>query len=88
MKILLIHNYYQQRGGEDTCVDSLYKLLKDKGVQGAMIGKAAVSNPQIFNMLKGKKSVSIEQIKKDYLDLIKKFNPPFRYQKNIMKRLI
>lgn len=63
-------------------------FLKEKGVKGAMIGKAAVTNPQIFNMLKGEKIVSIEQVKKDYNELIKKFNPPFRYQKNILKRLV
>ncbi|MFA5770300.1 MAG: glycosyltransferase family 4 protein [Patescibacteria group bacterium] len=31
MKILLIHNYYRQRGGEDEYFDSLVKLLKDNG---------------------------------------------------------
>jgi len=29
-----------------------------------------------------------EQLKKEYLSLVKEFNPPFRYQKNILKRLI
>jgi len=33
MRILLIYNRYQYRGGEDTYVDSLFKLLKDKGHQ-------------------------------------------------------
>lgn len=31
MNILFVHNYYQQRGGEDIYFDSLQKLLKDKG---------------------------------------------------------
>lgn len=31
MRILLIHNYYHYRGGEDIYVDSLKKLLKKKG---------------------------------------------------------
>lgn len=31
MKILLVHNYYQYRGGEDTYFDSLTNLLKRKG---------------------------------------------------------
>lgn len=30
MKILLVHNYYQYRGGTDDYVDSLYNLLKNK----------------------------------------------------------
>ena len=30
MRILLIHNYYQYYGGEDTYYDSLAKLLKNK----------------------------------------------------------
>jgi len=31
MRILLIHNYYQYRGGEETYVESLKKLLEDNG---------------------------------------------------------
>lgn len=31
MKILLVHNYYHQRGGEDEYFDSLVKLLKNNG---------------------------------------------------------
>lgn len=31
MKILLVHNYYQYRGGEDTYFESLIRLLKRKG---------------------------------------------------------
>ena len=31
MRILLVHNYYQQRGGEDVYFDSLVDLLKSKG---------------------------------------------------------
>jgi glycosyltransferase involved in cell wall biosynthesis len=31
MRILLIHNYYSQRGGEDTYFDGLIKLLKSNG---------------------------------------------------------
>jgi hypothetical protein len=33
MRILLVHNHYQYQGGEDTYVDSLLQLLKDKGHQ-------------------------------------------------------
>jgi len=33
MKILLVHNYYRDRGGEDVYFDSLVKLLKKNGCQ-------------------------------------------------------
>lgn len=31
MRVLVVHNYYQFRGGEETYVDSLVKLLKENG---------------------------------------------------------
>lgn len=30
-KILIVHNYYQIPGGEDTVVENEYKLLKENG---------------------------------------------------------
>ncbi len=70
-------------------IDSLEKIemLKGIGVKGAMIGRAAVRDPSIFNKLKGVETPSIEKIKEEYLELEKKYNVPFRYQKNVMKHL-
>jgi len=71
-------------------IDSKEKveLLKSYGVKGVMIGRAAVNNPQIFNYLKGKKLVTTEQIKKEYNELAIKYDAPFRYRKNVMKRIL
>lgn len=62
-------------------------MLKDKGVKGVMIGRAAVYNPAIFNFLKGKPTPSFEQLKKEYLEIADRFKAPFKYQKNVLKRL-
>jgi tRNA-dihydrouridine synthase B len=61
--------------------------LKELGAQGVMIGRAAVFNPAIFNVLKGEEAPSIEQLKAEYLELSQRFNAPFKYQKNVLKRL-
>ncbi|MBS3126987.1 tRNA-dihydrouridine synthase family protein [Candidatus Woesearchaeota archaeon] len=61
--------------------------LKSMGVQGVMIGRFAVRNPAIFNKLKGESVPTIEQLKKEYLKLAEKYNAPYKYQKNILKRL-
>ena len=70
-------------------IDSKEKveLLKSYGVKGVMIGRAAVKNPQIFNYLRGNKLVSSDKIKKEYDELALKYDAPFRYRKNIMKRI-
>ncbi len=64
------------------------ELLKSFGVKGVMIGRPAINNPQIFNFLKGDKLISSEEIKKEYNELAEKYNAPFRYRKNIMKRIL
>jgi len=61
-------------------------FLKANGIKGVMIGRAAVYNPAIFNLLQGKLIPSLEQLKQEYLVLADKFNAPFRYQKNVLKR--
>ena len=61
--------------------------LKSMGVQGVMIGRFAVRNPAIFNKLKGESVPTIEHLKKEYLKLAEKYNAPYKYQKNILKRL-
>jgi tRNA-dihydrouridine synthase B len=70
-------------------IDSKEKveILKSSGVKGVMIGRSAINNPQIFNFLKGNKLVSSEEIKKEYDELVEKYNAPFRYRKNVIKRM-
>lgn len=61
--------------------------LKQIGVRGVMIGRRSVSNPAIFDELKGKKTPTIEQLKKEYLALCLHYEPAKWYQKNVLKRL-
>lgn len=63
------------------------ELMKSIGVQGVMIGRAAVSDPSIFDKIKGNPTPSLAELKKEYIELSKKFNPPFRYLKNFMKHI-
>ena len=63
------------------------EFLKSKGVHGVMIGRNAVYNPAIFNKLKGLLVPSTDELKKEYLDLAKKFNAKPHYQKNVLKRI-
>ena len=71
-------------------IDSLEKVekLKSAGVKGVMIGRRAIENPQIFNFLKGNKLISSEEIKKEYSELAEKYNAPYRYRKNVLKRML
>ena len=59
-------------------------FLRDNGVKGVMIGRAAVLDPSIFNTLKGIYSRK-DKILSEYLDLTERFNEPLRYRKNITK---
>ena len=70
-------------------IDTKQKVdeLKKIGVKGVMIGRAAVKNPGIFNILKEKPVPSMEHIKKEYYDLVEEYNEPYRYRKNVIKHL-
>jgi tRNA-dihydrouridine synthase len=59
-------------------------LLKDIGVKGAMIGRAAIKDPSIFNRLKGLEHNRTDAIK-EFLELSRKYNERIRYEKNIIK---
>lgn len=61
--------------------------LKALGCHGAMIGRAAISDPQIFAKLKGLSTTSLEEIKKEYEALCIERNSPFRYRQNIFKNM-
>jgi glycosyltransferase involved in cell wall biosynthesis len=67
MKIILIHNYYRQRGGEDTYVDSLKKLLEMNGNDVVFFSKksADITSPvskltAAYNLLRGNIQVAHE----------------------------
>lgn len=85
MRVLLIHNYYQLRGGEDIYVDSLYKLLKDNGhdvylykkqstdIKNNLISKAKVAFGMFYN----------HKVKKELSETIKVFHPDVAHFHNI-----
>lgn len=61
--------------------------LEQIGVKGVMIGRPAVQDPSIFNRLKGISFPSKKQILDEYINLVDKYNEPFRYRKNVLKWL-
>ena len=63
-------------------------FLKKVGVKGVMIGRSAITDPRIFDELKGNESKKdIDAIIKDYTALTEKYDEPIRYRKNILKRM-
>lgn len=70
-------------------IDSVEKVqrLRQMGVKGVMIGRAAVKDPAIFNRLKGKPAQGISLLKEEYIKLAETFNAPYRYRKNVLKHL-
>ncbi len=63
------------------------KLLKDMGVKGVMVGRAAVRNPGIFEELKGLRVTDVESLKKEYIELADKYGQDKKYRENVLKRL-
>ncbi len=68
-------------------IDSKQKIdwLKSIGVGGAMIGRAAITNPSIFNLLLDKKVPSKEALTKEYAELSKKLGEKEKYLNNYLK---
>jgi glycosyltransferase involved in cell wall biosynthesis len=84
MKILLVHNYYQYKGGEETYFESLIKLLKKKGHKIILYTKKNESIKTIWNKI----NVVINmfwnfQIAKELSTLIKKEKPDIALFQNI-----
>ena len=61
--------------------------LKSIGVKGVMIGRAAVWNPAIFDLLKEKPCSNTESLKKEYIILANKFKSKDKYKNNVIKRI-
>ena len=74
-------------------IDSVSKVnyLKKMGVSGVMIGRAAVTDPGIFERLKGFRGTGFEELKKEYVELSKKYfeanGSNSKYSNNVLKRL-
>ncbi|MEK6967557.1 MAG: tRNA-dihydrouridine synthase family protein [Nanoarchaeota archaeon] len=63
------------------------ELLRQKGVAGVMIGRAAVKDMGVFNRLKGLDAPHAVQLRAEYVELAKKFGIDLRYVRNVLKRL-
>lgn len=61
--------------------------LKNLEVHGIMLGRTAVYNPGIFNVLKGKEQIDFEKLREEYITLAQKFGTPQIYQQNVLSRL-
>lgn len=84
MKILLLHNYYQYRGGEDVYFDSLTKLLQERGHNVFTYTK----NSNNIQSLKDKVKVTFglfwsRKIEKELTKLIKRCKPDIAQFQNI-----
>jgi tRNA-dihydrouridine synthase B len=61
--------------------------LKSIGLSGAMIGRAAIEDPQVFAKIKGLPIVSVDELKKEYMELAEKYEITNKYKNNILRRL-
>lgn len=61
--------------------------LKEAGVAGAMIGRAAVADPSIFSKLKSGRGKPLEEIRDEFLKLIEDFGETPKYRNNILKHM-
>lgn len=70
-------------------IDSAEKvtLLKDMGIKGVMIGRAAVRDPGIFGRLKGLQEAGADALRREYAALVDKYPGSNKYRNNVMKRL-
>jgi tRNA-dihydrouridine synthase B len=70
-------------------IDSAEKvaLMRDMGVKGVMIGRAAVRDPGIFGRLKGFEEPGTVALRNEYALLADKYGVVNKYRSNVMKRL-
>ena len=70
-------------------IDSIEKVkeLKKVGVKGVMIGRRAVTNPAIFDELKGNSIPQFKDLKSEYSMLADKYHSKPRCKKNVLMRI-
>jgi tRNA-dihydrouridine synthase B len=62
------------------------KFLKEMGVSGVMVGRAAITNPGIFEVLKNNpRQAKLEQLIKEFVELSQKLKTPEKNTELIMK---
>lgn len=82
MRVLLIHNYYQQRGGEDVIFEQEVDLLRENGIavetliftneqfDGTMLGNARSAMQSFFNWQSAKRlDLAIRQFRPDVVHI-------------------
>lgn len=62
-------------------------FLKSIGVKGAMIGRGAIQNPAVFDMLKGNKTPTADELKKEYAALAQKYKSKPAHIKNVLAQM-
>jgi tRNA-dihydrouridine synthase B len=61
-------------------------FLKEMGVSGVMVGRAALENPGIFEVMKSKPRLAkLDELKKEFVEISKKLNTPEKNTETIMK---
>ena len=64
------------------------QLLKEIGVKGVMVGRAAVRNPSIFERLKELPETDAQTIRDEYIEFTKRYPPSNqKYIDNVLSRL-
>ncbi len=84
MKILLIHNFYQYWGGEDSYIISLEKLLKDKDNEVYLYKKDSKNIKTFWDKIKA--GVGLfwnREVEKELSQMIKKQRPDIAHFNNI-----
>lgn len=85
MRILLIHNYLSDRGGEDRCFDLLTKLLQDKGHDLYIYTKDSkkIINSNYVKIRTAAGMFRNKNLERELTTIIKKFNPDIAHISNI-----
>lgn len=72
--------------GDIKSIDDV-NTIKNFGVKGVMIGRAAIINPAIFNELKGEKVPTYDEMKNEFLEISKRYNANPKHVDNVLKFL-
>ena len=84
MKILIIHNFYQYCGGEDTYVISLKKLLEEKGEKVYLYSKDSKNIKKFWDKVKAVIGLFYNPwVKKELEEIIQKFKPEVAHFHNV-----
>lgn len=84
MKILLVHNFYQYWGGEDTYVTSLKKLLEENGHEVYLYSKDSKHIKTVWDKIRAAIGLFYNPwVKKELVKIIKEFKPDVAHFHNV-----